>query len=310
MNGLDLSGTYNDLWDITVVSPSDIWAVGTYNEPGTSRSQLVHWNGSTWTHTSLPFIAGGSFLNSIDAISGTDIWAVGGQAGSPIRPPYTIHFDGSNWTEFPASNPGTFRNYFSAVDGIASNDVWAVGYQSNAYGDFHAMAQHWNGSIWTNVSIPASISSPLGELTSVTMIASNNVWALGSTITGVMLMMHWDGNSWSQISSAGAAGGTVISRGVDVFSVGDRISQWNGNSWTVIDSLNQLPFPALVSAVSFANGDIWTSGRTFDTAFHSLVYRTANATPQFTHGSSQVLYADYSAHNIDELLKVEDSDIS
>src|SRR5690242_5185156 len=38
INGLDLSGTYNDLWDITAVTSNDIWAVGTYNDPGTSRS--------------------------------------------------------------------------------------------------------------------------------------------------------------------------------------------------------------------------------------------------------------------------------
>ena len=311
-SGTDLSSTYNDLWDVAAITPNDVWAVGTYNDPGTSRSQLLHWNGTNWSHTTIPIIPGGSFLFSIDAISANDIWAVGGQAGSPTRPAYTIHYDGSNWTEFPAATPGTFRNYFQAVDGIASNDVWAVGYLSNSYGDFHAMAQHWDGSSWTNFALPASISTPLGELYSVTMISSNDVWAVGSTITGITLMMHWNGTNWTEVSTTGSAGGAIIARGTDLFSVGAGISQWNGSSWTVIDPLNQLSYPSLVSAISFSNGDIWLAGREFDTSFHSLVYRTANATPVFIHGNTQLLniIPNSSGSNIDEMLKVQDADIS
>lgn len=310
--GTDLGFNYNDLWDVTAITANDVWAAGTYNEPGTSRSQLLHWNGSVWSHTLLPNIQGGSFLFAIDAIAANDIWAVGGQAGSPTNLGYTIHFNGSSWTEFPAASPGTYRNYFEAVDGIASNDVWAVGYLSNSYGDFHAMAQHWDGSSWTNSPVPSSVSSPLGEMYSVTMISSNNVWAVGSTVTADLLMIHWDGTSWTEVPTAGSAGGAIIARGTDIFGVGDRISQWNGSSWTVIEPLSQLPSPSLVSAVAFSNGDIWTAGRTVDANFNSLVYRTANATPQFVHGNSQILNTvpNSSAQNIDEMLKVQDADVS
>lgn len=310
--GTDLGFNYNDLWDVTSITANDVWAVGTYNEPGSSRSQLLHWNGSAWSHTSLPNIQGGSFLFGIDAISANDIWAVGGQAGSPTRPPYTIHYNGATWSEFPAATPGTYRNYFNAVDGIASNDVWAVGYLSNSYGDFHAMAQHWNGSNWANVTLPSSVSSPLGDLYSVTMISSNNVWAVGSTVTGNLLMIHWDGISWTEVPTAGSAGGAIIARGTDIFGVGERISQWNGSSWTVIEPLGQLPSPSLVTAVAFSNGDIWTAGRIVDANFNSLVYRTANETPVFVHGNSQILNTvpNSQALNIDEMLKVQDDDIS
>ena len=310
--GTDLGFNYNVLWDVAALTVNDVWAAGTYNEPGTSRSQLLHWNGSAWSHTILPAITGGSFLFSIDAIAPNDIWAVGGQAGSPTDPAYAIHYNGSGWTEFPVPSPGIYRDWFNAVDGIASNDVWAVGRQSNSYGDFHAMAQHWNGTSWTNTTIPSSVLDPLGELESVTMIASNNVWAMGSTVTGGILMIHWDGTSWSAVPTAGSAGGEIIARGTDIFSVGDRISQWNGNSWTVIDPLNQLSYPSLVSATGYSNGDIWVAGRTVDADFHSLVYRTANAIPQFVQGSLQTLNAVISSspQNIDEMLRVQDADIN
>jgi len=310
--GTDQSITFNDLWDVTAISENDVWAVGAQNEFATTRSQLMHWNGSGWSHTILPGIPGGSMLFAIDAISPTDIWAVGAKAGSPTDPPYAIHYNGSGWTEFPAAVPGIYRDWFSDVDGIASNDVWAVGRQSPAYGEFHAMAQHWNGSSWTNSPLPPEIVNPLAELESVTMIATNDVWAIGSTVTGEMLLIHWNGTSWSKLSSSGSSGGKIISRGTDLFAVGAGISYWNGSNWTVIDPLTQLSYPALGSAISFPNGDIWAAGRTYDTAFHTLVYRTAHITPQFVHGVSQSvnMAPNSSPQNIDEMLKVEDNEIS
>jgi len=308
--GTDLGYNYNDLWDVAAITADDVWAAGTYNEPGTSRSQLLHWNGTAWSHTILPSIPGGSFLFSIDAMSTNDIWAVGGQAGSPTKPAYAIHYNGLSWTEYPAPNVGSYSNWFESVDGIAPNDVWAVGRKSDSYGDFHAMVQHWDGNSWANFSLPPAVASPIGVMERVTMIASNDVWALGSTVTGGLLMIHWNGISWTEVPTAGSAGGAIIARGADVFGVGDRISQWNGNSWSVIEPLSQLPYPSLVSAVSFSNGDIWTAGRTSDANFNSLVYRTANTVPQFIHGNSQALnIAPASPYNIDEMLKVQDADM-
>src|SRR6185369_16575762 len=100
-------------------------------------------------------------------------------------------------------------NWFESVDGIAANDVWAVGRKSDSYGDFHAMVQHWDGSIWANFSLPPAVELPIGVMESVTMIASNDVWALGSTVTGELLMIHWDGISWTEVPTTGSAGGAI-----------------------------------------------------------------------------------------------------
>jgi hypothetical protein len=174
------------------------------------------------------------------------------------------------------------------------------------------MAQHWNGISWTNTPLPSAITGPLGELLNVTMIASDNVWALGSTVTGNLLMIHWDGNSWSEVPGTGSAGGAIVARGTNLYSVGEKIAEWNGSNWTVIDSLKQLPFPSLVSAVSFSNGDIWAAGRVVDSAFHTLVYRTANSIPQFVYGNSQTLTTIVNSppQSLDEMLKVQDGDLS
>lgn len=308
----DLSISLNDVWGVSAIAPNDVWAAGMQNNYANTRSQLLHWNGTTWTHTFLPNITGGSYLFSIDAITTNDIWAVGGQAGSPTRPAYTVHYNGSTWTEITAPNAGIFRNAFNYVDGIASNDAWAVGHYGNNYGDFRPMAQHWNGSTWTNIALPATVVSQLGELYTVTMIASNDVWAVGSTLTGYLLIIHWNGTSWTEMPTLNCPGGKIVARGPDLFAIGSWISQWNGSGWTVNDSLNQYYNTSLGAAVSFSNGDIWTAGTNYVTGFTNLVYRTANATPQFLHGSTQALNTPLNSlpKNIDELLKVLDADIS
>ena len=273
-SGTDKSSTWNDLWGVTAITSNDVWAVGAENTAANTNSQLMHWNGSSWIHTNLPVNPGGSYLDGIDAIATNDIWAVGGQSGSPTRPSYTIHYNGSNWTEVSAPNVGTYRNAFYDVDGISSNDVWAVGHFGNSYGDFHAMAQHWDGSTWTNSALPANVTTPLGELYSVTMITTNDVWALGSTITGGLLMIHFDGSAWSEVPTAGSSGGAVVARNDDVFSVGYRISEWNGSNWTIIDSINQVEYPTLASAIAFPNGDVWAAGISGDPELLTFVYRT------------------------------------
>ncbi len=285
-NGTDLSTTLNDLWGVTAIATNNVWAAGAYNGPSYTRAQLMHWNGSAWSHTSLPDIPGGSFLDGIDAYTATDIWAVGGKVGSPTRPSYALHYNGSAWNEVTVPNVGIFRNRLYDVDCISTNDVWAVGTYGDSYGDFHAMAQHWNGSNWTNVSLPADVYSPIGELYSVTAIASDDVWALGSTITGELLMIHWNGSAWIEMPTAGGQGGAVAARGEDVFSVGGRISQWDGNSWSVIDSINQVSYPTLISTVTFSNGDIWAAGISGLEGFYTFVYRTVPQAPLAVQMSS------------------------
>ena len=167
---LHLSTTLDDLWDVEAISPNNVWAAGTYNDFATTRAELLHYDGSSWTNHSLPFITGGSYLYSLHALSATDIWAAGGQAGSPTRLCYVIHYNGSSWTEIAVPAVGTYRNTFNDIHGISSNDIWAAGHRGNSYGDFHALIMHWNGTTWSNVSLPSSIVTPLSEVLSIKMI--------------------------------------------------------------------------------------------------------------------------------------------
>lgn len=312
---LHLSISLDDLWDVEAIAANNVWAVGNYNDFATTRAELLHYNGTGWTNQSLPYITGGSYLYAIHALSATDIWAAGGQSGSPTRPCYVIHYNGSSWSEIPVPTVGIYRNTFNDIHGLSSNDIWAVGHRGEHYGDFHTLAMHWNGSNWTNIALPSSITSQLSELLTVKMIASNDVWATGYYITGGGFHIHWDGILWTEITPMNGGGGAYAPLASNnLFSVGGDISHWNGTAWSMVDSLTQLSYPSLGSSVVFSNGDIWAGGRTVDANnnFFSLVYRTVNNIPVFTGGSSQTWnIALNSVNNTpDNLLLVSDADVS
>jgi hypothetical protein len=226
-----------------------------------------------------------------------------------------IHYNGSSWTEIPVPVVGIYRNTFNDIHGISSNDVWAAGHRGENYGDFHALAMHWNGSNWTNINLPASISSQLSEILSIKMIASNDVWAVGYYLTGGGFNIHWDGSSWTELTPGYAGGGAFAPISTNnIFSVGGEISHWNGTTWAIVDPLTQLESPSLGSTVVFSNGEIWAGGRTVDASnnFFSLIYRSVNHRPLFTGGAIQTWNVPKNSSNnsAGNLLMTTDADIS
>src|SRR5262249_2948630 len=69
----------NYLSGVTAVSPTEIWAVGSYGPGSTPLQTLIErWNGSQWSiMPSANQGSGQNNLNAVVAASPTDIWAVG-----------------------------------------------------------------------------------------------------------------------------------------------------------------------------------------------------------------------------------------
>ncbi|MGI8589031.1 MAG: S-layer homology domain-containing protein [Chloroflexia bacterium] len=73
-------GNDNSVLDgVAVVSPQDVWAVGTHLDSADTEHTLAeHWNGSTWTVVTSPDqINDDTYLRDAVAVSSSDIWAVG-----------------------------------------------------------------------------------------------------------------------------------------------------------------------------------------------------------------------------------------
>jgi hypothetical protein len=140
-----------------------------------------------------------------------------------------------------------------------------------------------------------AISSPLA---SVTAIASNDVWAVGSAGLNTIssLIEHWDGAQWSIVSSPVPGGqgfeftGVSGSASNDVWVVGSYfgtpfalkplIEHWNGSTWTIVPSYPAPDGAEIMSVVATGVSDAWATGYKSDLndVVTLLVYRWNGAT--------------------------------
>ena len=207
-----------------------------------------------------------NYLFGVDALSPTDVWAVGESNGT-----YAIHWDGSRWSITPTPSPSPY-SYFSGVAAVASNDVWAVGaWQSRPGFPWSPMIEHWDGASWTRTPIP---DLPGGTvLASVSGVAPDDVWAVGTMDPEYPLTMHWDGSSWAVVGNP--LGSTFADlRGVhalgtdDVWAVGalgqngydsPLAMHWDGSAWHV-SPLPSTIAAALESVSGLSSNDVWAVG--------------------------------------------------
>jgi hypothetical protein len=231
----------NELRSVTALSANDAWAVGyrggTQNETPL-ETLILHWDGSSWRQVPGPNIPGGANqLSAITAISANDIWAVGSVGGAPLA----IHWDGNAWSVVPTRvGSGLSTERFTAISGTASNDIWVVGQGQGIFTNrTSAHIRHWDGTRWTQrVCYASSASNPPqgyeGEgspdayFTGVAAAASNDVWAVGASGSGPMVL-HWDGRAWTAVTHPRVFPNTAVlqavatSSGGGVWSVGFEI---------------------------------------------------------------------------------------
>lgn len=219
-----------------------------------------------------------SLFNGIAAISANDVWAVGGTtpSGSNVGQTLAEHWGGKQWAVVPSPNEGTASNQLSSVAAVSTSDVWAVGttYQYASPSDL-TLIEHWNGSAWSVV--PSPDPGTAGNfLTGVAALSANNVWAVGyysspGTID-LTLILHWDGTSWSVVSSPNPGASNNVLDGIaaasptNIWAVGGDggtlTEHWNGSAWSVVPSPNRGIASNGLNAVTVdpITGDAWSVG--------------------------------------------------
>lgn len=230
----------NELRGVAALSANDAWAVGyrggTHNETPL-ETLILHWDGTSWRQVPSPNVpAGANQLSAITAISPNDIWAVGSAGGAPLA----MHWNGTAWSVIPMKgSSGLSSERLTAVSGTASNDIWAVSQGKGVFtNQTFAKIRRWDGTRWTEkVCRAASASNPPANyegggpdayFTGVAAAASNDVWAVGASGSGPMIL-HWDGKAWTTVTHPRAFPNTAVllgvatSRGGSAWSVGFEI---------------------------------------------------------------------------------------
>jgi hypothetical protein len=246
--------------------------------------------GNTWS----PFVD--VLGNELLADAAFQLWSGDSSPPDPGSDPC------GDWVEVPSPNPAEFIDV--GVWGLSVNgpdDAWAVGTTSKDAGvatDHFTFTMHWDGATWTQVQSPspALFPGPGGtdaDLVAVDASGPDDVWAAGSytaqNLAGFsgtqILVLHWDGTSWSQAPAPNSwvgSGNYVTAIEVvaedDVWFVGDWLAQsvpgggvtnaalamhWDGSSFTI----HETPYPGLGSAGfglnaidAVASDDIWAVG--------------------------------------------------
>ncbi len=247
---------------------------------------------STWSAVTSP--NSGSGFNTVFAIAASaanDVWAVGDFKNSGgVAQTLAEHWNGSAWSIVPTPNQGAGDNILGSVVAIGSTDVWAVGYsRPDNNSPRQSLTEHWNGSSWTNIPNP-QVASASNSLFGVGADASNDVWAVGRSLTvpttilgprGQTLTMHWNGTAWSIAPATLVHTDTSELSAVKVlasnnaWAVGDGqnftgftsnfpatvlIEHWDGSSWTQVATPPDNPQGDFLSDISGTASDLWTVG--------------------------------------------------
>ena len=271
---------------VTEISPTNVWAVGSSNTSSGGAGLVLHWNGMRWARVPTPS-AGISGLSGISAVSATDIWAVGSGGTTTRETTLVLHWDGRTWTRVPSPTPPGQVVALFAVSAVSAADVWAVGRDLTATTG-KTLVLHWDGKAWTQVSSPNPGATD-NQLLGVHMTSATDGWAVGLTTNSLAqdltLVLHWDGQAWSQVPSPSFGlrnGGSELMAvsaltGSDAWASGivfTRAGQgtlllhWNGTSWTRVPAPSPSPGgptggSGLSGVAMVATADVWSAGGTF-----------------------------------------------
>jgi hypothetical protein len=185
----------------------------------------------------------------------------------------------------PNVGTGTYGNQLNAVAVVSPTDVWAVGFSPDPSGTplyiRRSLVEHFDGSSWNVIASPNPAGKPDVRLNGVAAISANDIWAVGHSgdpayIPYLTLTEHWNGTSWSIISSPSPgtyngndlyAVAAVASN--DVWAVGWYQSgqsgqeggaltmHWNGMNWTIVANPSG---NTLYGVTALASNNVWAVG--------------------------------------------------
>jgi len=222
-------GTSSQLNGIFCPSATNCWAVGTYFNGTAGLDEALHWNGSKWAQVAAPS-PGGTGDGDFSVLLGgrctapADCWAVGyySQAGG-AQIDLMLHWNGAKWSKVTVPSPGgTGAGSVNALSDIAcrsSSSCWAAGeygLESSSIVAIRNNVLHWNGTKWSQVTVPNPVGTAnldINSLASIRCPTNNDCWAVGETdiepaSAELNEALHWDGSSWT-VATVPDPGGTA-----------------------------------------------------------------------------------------------------
>ncbi len=220
-------GTGASISAITMVSPSNVWAVGT-SYPLNARPAVYHFDGSSWSAERLPVPDGCSSQNftelmAVTATASGEIYAGGNCPTAAGWVGVVLHKVGSTWKTVAM---GPANSDITAMTTRADGTVWAVGTQSVFGSGSRGYALFGSQDSWTRKLRPLT-SGSYENFSGVTESAGRVV-VVGTSSTTVAtrkpLILSWFAPHWrpsqtpaqsaeSWLSSVASSGSTTWATG-------------------------------------------------------------------------------------------------
>jgi hypothetical protein len=190
-----LVGREGRLIAIEPVSPTDVWAVGAFEDidTGSERGVILHYDGSTWSVHSTRRNAW-TELHDVSFTAPNEGWVSGGG----YRRDKLLRWDGIAWrsTDYPKKEGHDNTLQIGGVESVSPGRAWATAFVEIGGGPPDARLLKWNGSRWRKVDIP----DPRGSEGNYDIDSNaGHVWTVG----GRWHERHWapwtmvnDGSGW------------------------------------------------------------------------------------------------------------------
>jgi hypothetical protein len=229
--------------------PDDVWAAGSMNlgapAPAGDNTFFEHFDGTSWHSVPGPV---GNFsedpveVTALAALSPDDVWAVGTQnpelSGQPGSLNMAAHWNGKTWTVVPTPDLGTSVSQAdmpTGVTAVSANDLWASGVEFTGCQAVGARGGSRPAAGGHGPVLPTALRLRPGGLRRLP-------GATGQCL--VPYVLHWDGKTWSLITTPdrGAFGsaleGITALSASDIWAVGQTQSAANGPVRTLTERFN------------------------------------------------------------------------
>jgi alpha-tubulin suppressor-like RCC1 family protein len=201
---------------VSCVSSSFCLAVGSFGN-GPLETAVGSWNGETWKYLPRPRTLGfpNDELTSVSCVSPTFCMAVGSadEGFKGVGTPVTQSWNGSEVSVVPSPIRGTGPDVLNGVSCASAADCVAVGAAGGA------LAQSWNGSVWSILDIPHPEGSKLTAISCVSAGSCAAVGTKGATGPAQTLVETAKGGAASILPSANGAAGASALNGVSCVAV-------------------------------------------------------------------------------------------
>jgi hypothetical protein len=206
---------------------------------GSNQMMAETWNGSAWSMAPSPVAPAGAIdpnLGAVSCFSAGDCVAVGsyydGAISTSAVDGLAEGWNGSEWTIESVPTPAEESDVnLTGVSCPTASWCMAVGSAATELGNFSTLTEKWNGSAWSNVLSPDTVSTSIqggeeGQLFGVSCVSTTACSAVGTQVQG------WDGLIWelqsnsvtpptlSAVSCASASWCTATGRDPDKIETG------------------------------------------------------------------------------------------